>query len=97
MKAEKEGFVWSVDENGQRRCTLVINESATIVAEMLALIAVMIALYKTTIKRKAKQKNPRLLRCRSGRGLFCLDLYSMPMILVLRSINAVMSSAVRGC
>ena len=54
MKAEKEGFVWSVDENGQRRCTLVINESATIVAEMLALIAVMIALYKTTIKRKAK-------------------------------------------
>lgn len=53
--AEKEGFVWSVDDDGRRRCTLVVNETAAVALEVIGVLAMMIALVRQTIKRKNRK------------------------------------------
>jgi len=52
MKQEKEGIVWTMDDDGRLRCTLVINETAAVIAEVLAVFAMMIALVRQTIRRR---------------------------------------------
>ena len=49
---EKEGFVWSIDDDGRRRCTLVVNDTATVAFGVLGVLAMMIALYRVTFGRK---------------------------------------------
>ena len=52
MEKVKEGFVWSIDDDGRRRCTLVVNETAMVAFEVIGVLAMMIALVRQSIRRK---------------------------------------------